>query len=161
MPSETHNRSTKTHKKEMKQQTKICMRHGLPGRDACLVVVAEQSVQEVQCLRSHQVRVLCMREPLPSLARVPANSPVNNHHGTLDFTRRGFPVDHHHSRIYAGLYFGGGAQEKNQLYECSSRIYSKIRGFRGCAVVHPCIPTPHSLRTLATTPKTTSPTPLR
>ena len=52
--------------------TEVGVLHGLAGRQTGLVVVAQQLVQEVQRLGAHQVLVLAVDKPLPSLTRVPA-----------------------------------------------------------------------------------------
>lgn len=46
------------------------MIHGLPGREAGLVIVAQQFVQEVQGLCADQVLVLAVDKPLPPFAGV-------------------------------------------------------------------------------------------
>lgn len=54
--------------------TEVGMIHGLPGREAGLMVVAQQFVQEVQCFRADQVLVLAVHKPFPSFARVSAGT---------------------------------------------------------------------------------------
>lgn len=50
------------------------MVHGLAGRQAGLVVVAQQLVQEVQSLRTDQVLVLTVDEALPPLPGMSGHS---------------------------------------------------------------------------------------
>lgn len=54
--------------------TEVRMVHGLPGRQPGLVIIAQQLVQEVQGLWTHQVLVLTVDKPLPSLTRMPAEN---------------------------------------------------------------------------------------
>lgn len=54
--------------------TEVGMIHGLPGREASLMVVAQQFVQEVQRFRADQVLVLAVHKPFPSFARVSAGT---------------------------------------------------------------------------------------
>lgn len=50
--------------------TEVGVIHGLPGREAGLVIVAQQFVQEVQGLCADQVLVLAVDKPLPPFAGV-------------------------------------------------------------------------------------------
>lgn len=52
------------------------MLHGLLRREALVVVVAQQTVQEVQRLGGHQVLVLAVHKAFPSLAGVSARRSV-------------------------------------------------------------------------------------
>lgn len=53
------------------------MIHGLPGREAGLVIVAQQFVQEVQSLRADQVLVLAVDEALPPFTGVSGGGAEN------------------------------------------------------------------------------------
>lgn len=57
--------------------TEVGVIHGLPGREAGLVVVAQQFVQEVQSLRADQVLVLAVDEALPPLTGVSGGGAEN------------------------------------------------------------------------------------
>lgn len=57
--------------------TEVGVIHGLPGREAGLVVVAQQLVQEVQRLRADQVLVLAVDEALPPFTGVSGGGAEN------------------------------------------------------------------------------------
>lgn len=52
--------------------TKVGVVHGLPGCQPGLMVVAQQLVEKIQCLRADEVLVLAVDEPLPPLTGVSA-----------------------------------------------------------------------------------------
>lgn len=60
-----------------KGPTEVGMIHGFPGREASLMVVAQQFVQEVERFRADQVLVLAVHKPFPSLARVSVGTEVD------------------------------------------------------------------------------------
>lgn len=53
--------------------TEVWVLHGLSCRQPLLVVVAQQLVQQVQSLRTHQVLILRLDELLPALPCLPGN----------------------------------------------------------------------------------------
>lgn len=54
--------------------TEVGVLHGLGGGQSLLVVVAEQLVQQVQGLGTHQVLVLCLYKLFPALPALSAQS---------------------------------------------------------------------------------------
>lgn len=54
------------------RRTEVRVLHGVPGSESCLVVVAQQLVQEIERLGAHEVLVLTVDEALPPLPRVSA-----------------------------------------------------------------------------------------
>ena len=52
------------------KRTEVGVIHGLSSREAGLMIVAQQFVQEVESLRADQVLVLAVHKPLPSFAGV-------------------------------------------------------------------------------------------
>lgn len=63
--------------------TEVRVLHGLGCRQPLLVVVAQQLVQQVQSLRTHQVLVLRLDELLPALPCLPGHKPATCHYTGL------------------------------------------------------------------------------
>lgn len=72
------------------RRTEVRVLHGVPGSESCLVVVAQQLVQEIERLGAHEVLVLAVDEALPPLPRVSAQRRRRELHQprTLPMARR-------------------------------------------------------------------------
>ena len=68
--------------------TEVRVVHGLLGRESFSMIVTEQLVQKVQRFSAHQLLVLTVNVPFPSLARVPGEGETPTHNFNTIVTLR-------------------------------------------------------------------------